>query len=415
MPKNDKLLEDLLRAYYSARKHKRNTHNQLKFELRYESQLLDLHDQIINRTYQPLPEIAFIVNKPVKREIFAADFRDRVVHHLLFNYLNPILDSHLINDCYSCRVGKGTSYGVARVQQFMRGCSDNYTKDCYILKLDVKGYFMSIDKFRLYDIVRDLLLKEMRRQGSRGSKNNRSHKNNGFTQISSIDAVDENGSVAKIKTGSLNFDFDLVDFLLKVVIFNDPTKNCIIKGSKSDWHGLPKSKSLFYAKPNCGLPIGNLTSQLFGNVYLAGFDHFVKRELKVKYYGRYVDDFILFHQDGGRLKAFVPVIKAFFNDRRGLEVHPNKVYFQHYTKGLLFLGVIIKPYRTYAGPRLTGNFYALLTRYRLTQDFLPRLTSYLGFLCHHKTYKLCARYGLCVDKKRSPLRGFRFGSLGSTS
>jgi len=69
MPINDKLLQDLLTAYYSARRHKRNTHNQLKFELQYESHLLDLHDQIINRTYKPLPEIAFIVNKPVKREI----------------------------------------------------------------------------------------------------------------------------------------------------------------------------------------------------------------------------------------------------------------------------------------------------------------------------------------------------------
>lgn len=315
MPKNDKLLEDLLRAYYSARRHKRNTHNQLKFELQYESQLLDLHDQIINRSYKPLPEIAFIVDKPVKREIFAANFRDRVVHHLLFNYLNPILDNHLINDCYSCRVGKGTSYGVARVQQFMRGCSDNYTKDCYILKLDIKGYFMSIDKFRLYDIVRGLVQKEVqkldtvdRRTGKRGKSVGNLNRVVNFAGIGDINCVVKSDVG---RAGFLGFDFDLVDFLLKVVIFNDPTKNCIIKGSRSDWHGLPKSKSLFYAKPNCGLPIGNLTSQLFGNVYLAGFDHFVKRELKVKYYGRYVDDFILFHQDGGRLKAFVPVIKAF--------------------------------------------------------------------------------------------------------
>ena len=302
---NDKLLQDLLTAYYSARRHKRNTFNQLKFELHYERHLLDLHDQIINRTYQPLPEIAFIVNKPVKREIFAADFRDRVVHHLLFNYLNPTLDKQLINDCYSCRVGKGTSYGVARVQQFMRGCSDNYTKDCYVLKLDIKGYFMSIDKFRLYDIVRGLVAKEVQKQGSKVCKNNKDRESEKFAKMKNSNRF------GKGRVGVLDFDTGLVDFLLKVVIFNDPTKNCIIKGSKSDWQGLPKSKSLFYAKPNCGLPIGNLTSQLFGNVYLAGFDNFVKRELKVKFYGRYVDDFILFHQDGERLKAFVPVLKAF--------------------------------------------------------------------------------------------------------
>lgn len=271
----DSLITDLFTAYYCARKNKRNTFNQLKFEYDYESNLFKLYRLILSRTYKPLPEIAFIVNKPVKREIFAADFRDRVVHHLLFNYLNPILEKYFINDCYSCRIGKGTSYGIKRAVKHMRASSNNYTEDCYVLKLDIQGYFMSINKTILYGATKGYLAKE------------------------------------KSKRDVLPFDEDLVDFLLKVIIFNDPTKNCRFKGWPQDWRGLPKSKSLFYAEPCCGLPIGNLTSQLFGNVYLTGFDHFVKRNLAINYYGRYVDDFVLMHTDEQYLKSLIPVMSSF--------------------------------------------------------------------------------------------------------
>lgn len=92
-------------------------------------------------------------------------------------------------------------------------------------------------------------------------------------------------------------DYDLIYYLAKVIIFNDPTKNYHMKGSKADWEGLPPNKSLFYSKEGCGLPIGNLTSQLFSNVYMSDFDNHVKRELKIKHYGRYVDDFYLIDTD----------------------------------------------------------------------------------------------------------------------
>jgi len=142
----DKLLEDLFMAYYDARKNKRNTINQLRFEINMEHELLELFDDIINRRYKPRKSICFVVENPVKREVFAADFRDRVVHHLLYNYINPVLETQFINDSYSCRKGKGTLYGINRVAEFIKKCSANYTKDCYILKLDIRGYFMNIDK-----------------------------------------------------------------------------------------------------------------------------------------------------------------------------------------------------------------------------------------------------------------------------
>ena len=113
-------------------------------------------EHIIERKYTPWPSICFVVDKPVKREIFAADFRDRVIHHFIFNYISPIFEKTFINDSYSCRIGKGTHYGIKRIDHFIRSCSNNYSKDCYILKLDIKGYFMAMNKSLLFDKVKKI-------------------------------------------------------------------------------------------------------------------------------------------------------------------------------------------------------------------------------------------------------------------
>ena len=110
-------------------------------------------------------------------------------------------------------------------------------------------------------------------------------------------------------------------------------------------------------KKNFGLPIGNLTSQLFGNVYLNEFDHWIKNELNIQYYGRYVDDFVLIHPDKEYLKSLIPKISNFLLSNLQLTLHPNKIYLQHYTKGVQFLGAKIKPYRIYIGNRTKGSFY----------------------------------------------------------
>ncbi len=139
-------ISEVFEAYFDCRKNKRNTANALAYEIDYENKLLQLHKEINDGTYKIGRSIAFIVNKPVKREIFAADFRDRVVHHLIINKLNHLFEKQFIYDSYSCRKGKGTLFGINRIDSFIRKCSKNYTRDCYILKLDIKGFFMHIDK-----------------------------------------------------------------------------------------------------------------------------------------------------------------------------------------------------------------------------------------------------------------------------
>ena len=314
----DKITFDLFKAYFDARKNKRSTINALAFEKHFEANIFALCSEIIDNRYKPQPSICFIVDKPVKREIFAADFRDRVVHHLIYNYISPIFERAFINDSYSCRIGKGTHYGIKRIDHFIRSCSQNYTRDCYILKLDIKGYFMAMNKSLLYEKVKEELINQ------------------------------------KLK---IDFDLPLVLNLIEKTIFNDPRVSCIIKGIKTDWVGLPETKSLFHAKPNCGLPIGNLTSQLFGNIYMNAFDHWVKRDLGITYYGRYVDDFVLVHSDKEFLKTRIALIRKYLDETLNLELHPNKIYLQHFSKGVQYLGAIIKPHRVYVANRTKGNFY----------------------------------------------------------
>lgn len=354
-------IEELFQAYIKCRRHKRNTANALAFEIDYESNLVKLCEEINNGTYQPGKSITFIVNKPVKREIFAADFRDRVVHHLIIGKLNPLFEKEFVHDSYACRTGKGTHFGIQRINRFIRQCSKNYTQDCYILKLDIKGFFMCIDKNILFEKLKMFIHEKYKEQ-----------------------------------------DKDLVISLCQKVIFYDPTKKCIIKGKRKNSQGLPTSKSLFYSPKNCGLPIGNLTSQIFANFYMSPFDHFIKHDLGIKFYGRYVDDFILVHSDKEYLKSLIPKIKDFLKKELRLTLHPNKIYLQHYTKGVKYLGAVIKPHRIYIANRTKGNFYQAIQRLNLiardhkpTKEekgkFLSSMNSYLGIMKHYKTYHLRKR------------------------
>jgi retron-type reverse transcriptase len=382
---------DIFQAYYEARKNKRHTHNQLLFEIEYESKLLELYSEIKNGNYKVGKSIAFIVEEPVKREIFAADFRDRVVHHLLFMYINPILESAFIDDSYSCRKGKGTFIGIQRAYENLSKVSHNFTRCAYILKLDIQGYFMSINK--------NILLNKL------------------CSMISPQQYIESKKSI-DVDHLEYSLGYDALFALLQIVIKNDPTNNCFIKGNQADWKGLPESKSLFKASPNCGLPIGNLTSQLFSNVYLNDFDHYIKKSLGIEYYGRYVDDFYILHPNKNYLKYILSECKRYLLDE-GLEIHPKKIYLQHYTKGFQFLGAYIKPHRIYIGKRTAGKFKKLIYTYKKQieeehfsvkeiQNMRAVLNSYLGLMSHYKTYHL--RYNSIFKKNANAFQKYGFFS-----
>ncbi len=351
-------LDEMFAAYYDCRQNKRKTFNALEFEGDYETKLIELWRDINDGTYYPGRSISFIVDKPVKREIFAADFRDRIVHHLVINKLMPLFETLFIKDSYSCRVGKGSQYGVARVAEFIRQCSENYTKDCYILKMDIQSFFMTIDKRILAKRLHSFLSEYYH-------------------------AVDK----------------QIILRLVEIIVYHCPQLNCIIKGKKSNWDGLPHSKSLFYAGKYRGLPIGNLSSQIFANFYMDAFDKFVKNVLKVKYYGRYVDDFVIVHESKDFLVKIQNQMREFIKSELHLKLHPKKVYLQHYSKGVKFIGAVIKPGRIYIGNRTKGNLYQKIREYNMlaknnpnyaeyAEKMVASINSYLGFMVHYSSYNI---------------------------
>ena len=300
------LLEELAASYYCARSNKRNTRNQILFEMNLSQNLVALHDDIVHRRYKVGRSMAFIIDKPVKREVFAATFRDRIVHHLLYRYLVPVFEPLFIHDSYSCRKGKGTLFGIERLEHHIRSVSNNYTRPCYVLKLDLSGYFMSINRRILYDMI-------VRTLKAKGCCN------------------DER--------------YPVIEYLLRKTVFNEPTANCRKKSSDALWEGLPRSKSLFHSPKGCGLPIGNLTSQLFSNIYLNEFDQYVKRTLRCRHYGRYVDDFYIVHRSREHLLSLVSPVRDFLRHRLALRLHPRKIYLQEQHKGVHFLGGFLRPRR----------------------------------------------------------------------
>lgn len=358
---NPQLHKELLLAYFDARKHKRNTINAIRFELNLEHNIWELYREIAVGRYRISPSICFIVDKPVKREIFAAHFRDRVVHHYIINSLLPIFENQFIYDSYSCRIGKGTLFGIERMEHFITCCSQNFTKEAFILKLDIQGFFMNINKELLWKKISNL-----------------------------IDRKYKGDNVFIIKE------------LACKTIFDNPTGHCIIKGKKADWNGLPASKSLFSAKEGCGLPIGNITSQIFANYYLTEFDRFIKEDLKIKYYGRYVDDFIIIHNDRKYLSSLIPILAEFLDEKLHLTLHPKKIYLQPVLYGVTYLGAKIQPYRKYLTARCKGNFSEsvrrMLADYPSADDFHylseqkaveSTLNSYTGMCKHFKENKRC--------------------------
>lgn len=365
---DDILLEQVFTAYFDARKKKRNKKSQLAFELELESNLMRLYEQIKDRTYTPGKAKCFLVFHPVKREIFASLFVDRVVQHLLYNYLAPVFERIFIEDSYSCRKGRGTLFGIERLQHHIRSCTDNFRRQAWVLKLDVRGYFMSINREILYRLVMKTLNNYWERAGP---------------QKQSIDK-------------------DTVLFLLRTIIFRNPAANCEVCGNRSEWDDLPPSKSLLKSPPGVGLPIGDLTSQLFSNIYLHQLDVYMKCTMRCRHYGRYVDDFYVVHRSKTFLKQLIPKVCTFLRKELGLTVHPNKVFLQDVRQGISFLGAFIKPYRRYAAIRGVKYFRERMYRIGREARAMPfskerrlevraTVNSYLGYLGKFKSRKIVDR------------------------
>lgn len=345
-------LEDVFESYYECRKNKRNTINAIDYEINYESNNIRLWEELNSETYEIGRSIAFVTKYPTAREVFAADFRDRIVHHLFIRYLKNDFHKEFIENSFSCTEGRGVLSGVMKLSSMIYERSNGYTKDCYIFKSDIKSFFMSIDKDILFRIAIALV------------------------------------------TGSQNLSIPLKTKLVRLlgkIIYNRPELNCIIKGNIKDWSLLKQGKSLFHLDGTKGLPIGNLTSQYFANLYMTKFDKYVTEKLGFIDYCRYVDDFVIVADSKEEILDKMDCMKNFLMDELKLILHPNKLYLQHYTKGVKFIGSYIKPGYILTGNRSIHNFIRRLEKFNDMRsvdliEVRSVINSYLGLMSHSNSY-----------------------------
>lgn len=372
------LLYDLYVAFYDAARHKHKMSYVQKFEANLAENLNELCDDLLTRRYKALPSKCFVVKYPKKREVFAAMFRDRVVHHLYFNYTHQLFERTFIADSYSCIKGRGTLYGVNRLRQHIRQASLNWQERAYAMSLDIRGYFMHINREKLLRIATGSMKKMA------------THKVGCSLCCDCIETIPSGVILTPRTTWADIRDIDFLLWLTEQIVMLDPMENCIIVGDESDWDDIDHAKCMRFAEPGVALPIGNLTSQLFSNVYLNVFDQFVKRDIKCHHYGRYVDDSDQIDPDREWLIQQVPREREFLADELGLQLHMGKLHIQEVHSGVEFLGAFVKPYRDYVSNKTMERIKGRVQQIDLRNGEAANRTicSYLGILSHAASYNL---------------------------
>lgn len=274
--------ENIYQAWESARKGKRYREEVMRFSSNLESNLIDIQNHLIYGTYRAGEYRPFYVFEPKKRLVMALPFRDRVVQWAIYRQLFPLIEKQFIFDSYACRKGKGSHKAANRLQYWLRQ-TERKPQRFYYLKLDVSKYFYRVDHEVLIEILK-----------------------------------------RKIK------DNALIDLLTTIIQCED-RKFGLPLGCDPDAIGPDEWLD------DVGMPIGNLTSQMFANLYLNEVDQYAKHVLKLHYYVRYMDDIIILHPDKRFLARVKQEIEAFMNDNLRLNLN-NKTAIRPCSMGIDFVG-----------------------------------------------------------------------------
>lgn len=312
--------ENLYSAYLKARKSKRYKEYVLDFSWNVEKELIRLQGELVNKTYKHGEYYEFTLYDAKKREIKAAPFRDRIVHHAVCNIIEPIFDKGFIYDSYACRREKGTHKAIKRLDRFIQSTEEKWGKEnVYCLKCDISKYFDSIEHNILFDLIKKR-----------------------------------------------------------------------IKDSNTLWliREIINSSFVYDFKPRkAGIPIGNLTSQLFANLYLNELDIFVKHILREKYYLRYMDDFLILGSDKKILYKEEILLRGFLKENLKLELHPGKVSLCPISKGTYFLGY--KIFREYKLLRKSTVVRFLRNmRQKEGEEIIDSIRSWFSFASYANSYSL---------------------------
>ena len=335
-----------------------------------DTDLLILMEECEARRYVPSTSICFIVTFPKLREIFAAAFRDRIVQHWICIRIEPLFEARFVTQgdvSWNCRKNRGTQKAVMALRKDILEVSENYTKEAWVGRFDIQSFFMSID-------IRIL----------------------------------EQYAVAFVRKYYKGEDLELLVYLLTVTIRHRPQTNCIRRGDKKLWKKLSRHKSLFFAEWFRGMPIGNITSQLLANFYMSFFDEYMVglcREIGARY-ERFVDDFTVVCRRKKDVLMLRDKADVFLREKLNLQMHRDKQYIQDVTKGIYFVGAVIKMNRVYISNRTVGGLINVLCElqrllarldtfsecdaYKL-EHYMASLNSYFGFMAGKNGYAVKRR------------------------
>lgn len=314
--------DNLWAAWLDFRRGKRNRPSVRAFALDADRHVLALGRELRSGAYRPRPYRLVAIHEPKRRLIAAADVRDRVVHHAVHRVVASRLDRGLVEHTYACLPGRGSHRALLAFQRAQRRYS-------FVLHLDIRHYFLSIDRAILLDLM-----------------------------------------ARRIK------DRRLLDLLRTIAESGDGLYDARAVRS---WLGLDPG----FPPPGCGLPIGNLTSQWWGNQYLSGLDHCVKRDLKIPHAQRYMDDVTLFANSRARLVEARGAVGEWLARERRLRLKKPNAAVRSTDRRALYLGHWVDRGAIHPAPEAHRRARQRLARHLAAGDlerFERALASYRGIL-----------------------------------
>ena len=345
--------EELYEAYMMCLKNKKRKNGTYSFvNEKICENLINLLEELNSYTYIPRPSNCYVIKEPALREIYAAQFKDRIVQHFYLNEIEDILESKFVDGCCSCRKNKGTDYALRLLKNYLIKTSKNGKKECYFLKIDLSGYFMSIDCKQISDKFENLILQEYKGK----------HKK-------------------------------LLLYLTSVIFENNPALNCKYKCNKNLRIKVAERRKM---DPNSeyGMAIGNLTAQAASNLNLNDFDNFIVNELGLKNYVRYVDDIVIVSDNKEILIKRLPeIIKKLELTHQKISKKKTKIDTAYH--GIHFLGKVSYPYG-YQKPSkqviIKTCTKAKKIEYEDRENLIAKVNSPIGTLKKYNSRKLIINY-----------------------
>ena len=355
-------VSDFRDAYYVTRKNKRRSKDSVEFELHFERDVLRLIDDLECHTFEP-SSYTFIVRRPRPREVFACGMALRIIDHYIDERMRGHMERELTARTFNNRIGFGGMNAINTLISDIYDVSQGFTRDAWVIKMDLKGYFPNADQRVVYQQLSDLV--DRTYQGD---------------------------------------DKDLLQYMLMRSVFSNPTKNCRRISPRSAWDDYPKEKSLFSKPDGIGGAIGRLLWQLAMNYYLNDVDHFMVDTCGLHYL-RFVDDMVIVTDNKEACLSLVPTIREMAAEK-GCTLHPKKFYCQHYTKGVEFLGSHIKMARVYVNNRTVRHAFERVHQFnrlrptpRRLESFLSSMNSYMGIFKGRNAFNIMQRFIEAVDPK----------------